>query len=89
MAAWFDPFYNLLTQAENTSIPSDDDDVPTAQEQLKTEICQIVAMYATKYDEEFVVSTPIYTTTTHIATHTFVMIWMGRILVLGASAKVC
>ena len=56
MRDWFEPFHSLLTQPDNPAVASDDDDAPSVQEQLKTEICQIVSMYATKYDEEFSVS---------------------------------
>ena len=56
MTVWFDPFFALMTMPENAAIESDDVDAPNVQEQLKAEICNIVSMYATKYDEEFMVS---------------------------------
>ena len=55
MADWFDPFFVLLTMELNPAIESDDTDSPTVQERIKTEICNIVGMYANKYDEEFAV----------------------------------
>jgi hypothetical protein len=55
MADWFEPFYQLLVMPVHPALKIDDPDVPTSQAKMKAEICQIVSMYATKYDEEFVV----------------------------------
>lgn len=50
---WMEGFYQLLIAANIPALESDSDDQPGAQEILKAQICENVAMYAIKYGEEF------------------------------------
>jgi len=50
---WMEGFYQLLIGQNIPSLETDSDDQPGAQEILKAQICENVAMYAIKYGEEF------------------------------------
>ncbi|XP_065835695.1 exportin-2-like [Oscarella lobularis] len=52
MAVWMDNFLTLLT-ADNKLLQTDDEDESGPLELIKSQICNNVAMYAQKYDEEF------------------------------------
>lgn len=52
MKTWMENFLALLT-AENPLLKTDSDDEPGLNEELKSQICDIVSLYASKYDEEF------------------------------------
>eukprot|EP00118_Oscarella_pearsei_P025556 m.308373 g.308373 ORF g.308373 m.308373 type:complete len:973 (+) comp43881_c0_seq1:68-2986(+) len=52
MATWMDNFYTLLT-SQNQLLQSEDEDEAGPLELIKSQICDNVAMYAQKYDEEF------------------------------------
>lgn len=52
MQIWMQNFHLLLT-ADPKNLQSDTDDGPGVVEQLKTQICDNIALYAQKYDEEF------------------------------------
>ncbi|XP_003739003.1 exportin-2 [Galendromus occidentalis] len=52
MKIWFPPFLSLLT-ADNPLLHGDSDEEPGVLEQLKSQICDNVTLYAQKYDEEF------------------------------------
>merc|ERR1719419_486210 len=50
---WMEGFYQLLVAPNIAALESDSDDQAGPQEILKAQICENVAMYATKYGEEF------------------------------------
>lgn len=50
---WMEGFYALLTGQNIPCLESDSDEQPGAQETLKAQICENVALYAIKYGEEF------------------------------------
>jgi exportin-2 (importin alpha re-exporter) len=52
MQTWMDSFYTLLT-ANNKLLQTSDDDEAGPLELIKSQICDNVALYAQKYDEEF------------------------------------
>lgn len=52
MKTWMDHFLALLT-AENPLLKSDNDEEAGLNEQLKSQICDNISLYASKYDEEF------------------------------------
>eukprot|EP00731_Ephydatia_muelleri_P027401 Em0019g274a len=49
---WMNHFHDLLT-TDNKLVESDDDTEPGSLELLKSQICETVAMFAQKYDEDF------------------------------------
>ena len=52
MKMWMDNFLVLLT-SENPLLKTDSDEEAGLNEQLKSQICDIVSLYASKYDEDF------------------------------------
>jgi len=52
MKTWMDNFLALLT-AENPLLKTDSDEEAGLNEELKSQICDIVSLYASKYDEDF------------------------------------
>ena len=52
MKTWMDIFLALLT-ADNPLLKSDSDEKAGLGEQLKSQICDNICLYASKYDEEF------------------------------------
>lgn len=52
MAVWMKNFLKLLTSS-NTLLNSDNDEEAGLGEQLKSQICDNISLYASKYDEEF------------------------------------
>ena len=52
MKTWMDHFLALLT-ADNPLLKSDSDEEAGLNEQLKSQICDNISLYASKYDEEF------------------------------------
>nr|CAD7397762.1 unnamed protein product [Timema poppensis] len=52
MAVWMPQFHILLT-ADVKCLHTEDDDEPGLLEKLKAQVCENVALYAQKYDEEF------------------------------------
>ncbi|KAK7791230.1 hypothetical protein R5R35_001387 [Gryllus longicercus] len=52
METWMTHFHSLLT-ADITCLKTSDDEEPGLLEQLKSQLCDNVALYAQKYDEEF------------------------------------
>ncbi|KAG1687432.1 Exportin-2 [Nymphon striatum] len=52
MKVWMPPFLSLLTE-NNKLLITDDEEEAGPLEQLKSQICDNVALYAQKYDEEF------------------------------------
>ncbi|PNF40478.1 Exportin-2 [Cryptotermes secundus] len=53
MKIWMENFHSLLTADVKCLQTSDDDDEPGVMEQLKSQVCDNIALYAQKYDEEF------------------------------------
>ena len=51
MSAWMPRFHELLTM-ENSLLVTDDDE-PGVLEELKSQICDNIGLYAHKYEEEF------------------------------------
>ena len=49
---WMQHFHTLLT-TDNKLLETDDDEEAGALEMVKSQICEIVAMFAQKYDEDF------------------------------------
>lgn len=52
MKTWMTHFLSLL-QANNQCLQTDDDDEPGLLEDLKSQICDNIGLYAHKYEEEF------------------------------------
>ncbi|KAK2193331.1 hypothetical protein NP493_15g03058 [Ridgeia piscesae] len=52
MTAWMDHFHTLLT-TDNKLLETDDEEQAGLLEQVKSQICDNIALYAQKYDEEF------------------------------------
>ena len=52
MKVWMTHFLSLL-EADNKLLQSDDDDEPGLLEDLKSQICDNIGLYAHKYEEEF------------------------------------
>ncbi|KAK2157652.1 hypothetical protein LSH36_187g00016 [Paralvinella palmiformis] len=61
MATWMAHFHTLLT-TDNKLLQTQDEDEPGLLEQVKSQICDNIAMYAQKYDEEFQQHLPIFVT---------------------------
>ena len=53
MPIWFGHFHTLLGAASLPALAADDESAPGLMEELKTQICENVKLYTTKYDEEF------------------------------------
>ena len=53
METWFTHFHQLLGAPDLPGLGADDPDTPGMMEDLKTQICENVKLYTTKYDEEF------------------------------------
>lgn len=53
MAVWMDHFHTLLASNIPDFLKCGDDDEPGVVEQLRSQICENLVMYAQKYDEEF------------------------------------
>ncbi|KDR18464.1 exportin-2 [Zootermopsis nevadensis] len=53
MKIWMENFHNLLTADVKCLQTSDDEDDAGLLEQLKSQVCDNIALYAQKYDEEF------------------------------------
>ena len=60
---WMNRFHQLL-DTNVVSLQTSGDEEASVLEQLKSEICESVAMYATKYDEEFAPFLPTFVTST-------------------------
>ena len=60
---WMTRFHQLL-DTNVDSLQTSGDEEASVLEQLKSEICESVAMYATKYDEEFAPFLPTFVTST-------------------------
>ena len=60
---WMTRFHQLL-DTNVVSLQTSGDEEASVLEQLKSEICESVAMYATKYDEEFAPFLPTFDTST-------------------------
>lgn len=61
MATWMENFYILL-EMSNPLLQTQDNEEAGLLEQLKSEICDNVGMYAQKYDEEFAPYLPKFVT---------------------------
>lgn len=61
MAVWMSNFHSLLTANVPSLITRDDEDAGVL-EQLKSQICDNIALYAQKYDEEFAPYLPQFVT---------------------------
>eukprot|EP00054_Salpingoeca_dolichothecata_P005032 m.32842 g.32842 ORF g.32842 m.32842 type:complete len:972 (-) comp15079_c0_seq1:180-3095(-) len=53
MQTWMDHFHTLLTMETPAAVASDDDEKPGIFEEIKTQICENITLYATKYDDVF------------------------------------
>ena len=61
MEAWMEHFYMLL-EMNNPLLQTQDEEEAGLLEQLKSQICDNVGMYAQKYDEEFAAYLPKFVT---------------------------
>ncbi|ESO05215.1 hypothetical protein HELRODRAFT_99097 [Helobdella robusta] len=61
MQTWMNHFHVLLN-ADCKLLETDDKDEPGVMEQVKTQVCDNLAMYAQKYDEEFGTYLPLFVT---------------------------
>lgn len=61
MEAWMSNFYTLLT-TEVPLLQTEDEEEPGLLEQLKSQVCDNVCLYAHKYDEEFQTYLPQFVT---------------------------
>lgn len=52
LGPWMQHFHSLLT-TDNKLLETDDEEEPGPLEHVKSQICEIVAMFAQKYDEDF------------------------------------
>ncbi|ELU00355.1 hypothetical protein CAPTEDRAFT_165697 [Capitella teleta] len=70
MATWMTHFHTLLT-TDNKLLQTNDGDEAGLLEQVKSQVCDNVAMYAQKYDEEFSPHLPTFVTAVwHLLIHT-------------------
>ena len=60
---WMSRLHQLL-EIQIPNLPGTSRDEPGTSELLKSEICEVVSMYATKYDEEFASFLPTFVTST-------------------------
>lgn len=59
MATWMGHFHTLLV-TDNKLLKTEDEEEAGLLEQVKSQICDNVAMYAQKYDEEFSTHLPVF-----------------------------
>eukprot|EP00051_Salpingoeca_urceolata_P014441 m.183859 g.183859 ORF g.183859 m.183859 type:complete len:978 (+) comp18088_c0_seq1:151-3084(+) len=62
MDEWMSVFHGLLSTPSNPLIDSDDPERPGVLEKVKSVVCEIIALYASKYDEDFSKHMPTFVT---------------------------